>query len=854
MDKEKKNAENSQGQEALNEDNASLEAGISNETVDTEIVSQVQDSFLDYAMSVIVSRAIPDVRDGLKPVHRRVVYGMYDAGYTSDKPYVKCAKVVGDVMGKYHPHGDSAIYDTLVRLAQPFSMRYTLVDGHGNFGNMDGDEAAAYRYTECRMNKMAQEMVRDINLDTVDFVPNYDGSLEEPSVLPSRFPNLLVNGADGIAVGMATKLPSHNLGEVIDGLIALAHNPDIDTEGLMQYIKGPDFATGGIIYGLGGIREAYETGRGSFKIRSKTEIVEEDNGKSKIIVKEIPYQVRKGDLVTKIGELARDKVVEGITGIKDYSKQDVRIEIELRRDVEPLVILNKLFKLTQLEISFGVINLCIVDGAPKILSLKELLSRYLDFQIEVVRRRTVFLKKRDEGRLKIVAALLVAHDNIDEVVEMSKNSANPQDFTEKLKARFSFSDEQAKAIVQMTLGRLTGIETEKLKDEEAELKKNIEGYTILLSSRENLTEQVLKELEEIKVKYNDSRRSVISNTITSVDDEDLIAKDDIVIALTEKGYIKRMSSSEFKIQNRGGVGVKGLSMYSDDEVTKIVFSTTHTDVLFFTSLGRVYRKRGYEIPESSRIGRGAAVINLLNLDKDEKVISMISENEYDPNHFLLFATEQGIVKRTSLDQFERINNNGKYAITFKEGDNLLGVKETDGHSKVMLASSDGKLAMFEESEVRPVGRTAAGVRGMNLKDGDKLVGLSTSRDGDKIFVVSELGLGKLSPVETYRLTHRGSGGVITIKVTDKTGKLVAMRAVSGDEDYLAITDGGTVVRSPITQVRECGRNSMGVKLMNLKEKEKISSVAILPSEAEEEITSEETKEVEPSEPSGEDDI
>jgi DNA gyrase subunit A len=854
MDKEKKNAENSQGQEALNEDNASLEAGISNETVDTEIVSQVQDSFLDYAMSVIVSRAIPDVRDGLKPVHRRVVYGMYDAGYTSDKPYVKCAKVVGDVMGKYHPHGDSAIYDTLVRLAQPFSMRYTLVDGHGNFGNMDGDEAAAYRYTECRMNKMAQEMVRDINLDTVDFVPNYDGSLEEPSVLPSRFPNLLVNGADGIAVGMATKLPSHNLGEVIDGLIALAHNPDIDTEGLMQYIKGPDFATGGIIYGLGGIREAYETGRGSFKIRSKTEIVEEDNGKSKIIVKEIPYQVRKGDLVTKIGELARDKVVEGITGIKDYSKQDVRIEIELRRDVEPLVILNKLFKLTQLEISFGVINLCIVDGAPKILSLKELLSRYLDFQIEVVRRRTVFLKKRDEGRLKIVAALLVAHDNIDEVVEMSKNSANPQDFTEKLKARFLFSDEQAKAIVQMTLGRLTGIETEKLKDEEAELKKNIEGYMILLSSRENLTEQVLKELEEIKVKYNDSRRSVISNTITSVDDEDLIAKDDIVIALTEKGYIKRMSSSEFKIQNRGGVGVKGLSMYSDDEVTKIVFSTTHTDVLFFTSLGRVYRKRGYEIPESSRIGRGAAVINLLNLDKDEKVISMISENEYDPNHFLLFATEQGIVKRTSLDQFERINNNGKYAITFKEGDNLLGVKETDGHSKVMLASSDGKLAMFEESEVRPVGRTAAGVRGMNLKDGDKLVGLSTSRDGDKIFVVSELGLGKLSPVETYRLTHRGSGGVITIKVTDKTGKLVAMRAVSGDEDYLAITDGGTVVRSPITQVRECGRNSMGVKLMNLKEKEKISSVAILPSEAEEEITSEETKEVEPSEPSGEDDI
>jgi DNA gyrase subunit A len=456
--------------------------------------------------------------------------------------------------------------------------------------------------------------------------------------------------------------------------------------------------------------------------------------------------------------------------------------------------------------------------------------------------------------LKIVAALLVAHDNIDEVVEMSKNSANPQDFTEKLKARFSFSDEQAKAIVQMTLGRLTGIETEKLKDEEAELKKNIEGYTILLSSRENLTEQVLKELEEIKVKYNDSRRSVISNTITSVDDEDLIAKDDIVIALTEKGYIKRMSSSEFKIQNRGGVGVKGLSMYSDDEVTKIVFSTTHTDVLFFTSLGRVYRKRGYEIPESSRIGRGAAVINLLNLDKDEKVISMISENEYDPNHFLLFATEQGIVKRTSLDQFERINNNGKYAITFKEGDNLLGVKETDGRSKVMLASSDGKLAMFEESEVRPVGRTAAGVRGMNLKDGDKLVGLSTSRDGDKIFVVSELGLGKLSPVETYRLTHRGSGGVITIKVTDKTGKLVAMRAVSGDEDYLAITDGGTVVRSPISQVRECGRNSMGVKLMNLKEKEKISSVAILPSEVEEEITSEETKEVEPSESSGEDEI
>lgn len=827
-------------QDEINQENAELEAGIVPSLVDTEIVDQVQGAFLDYAMSVIVSRAIPDVRDGLKPVHRRVLFGMADGGYTPDKPFVKSAKIVGDVMGKYHPHGDSAIYMTLVRMAQPFSMRYCLVQGHGNFGSMDGDDPAAMRYTESKMAKLSLEMVRDMNSNTVDFVPNYDGSLEEPSVLPSRFPNLLVNGSDGIAVGMATKMPPHNLTEIIDGINYLAHHKDCSIEELMTIVKGPDFPTGGIIYGLGGIRDAYTTGRGTFKLRGKTEIKEEPNGKSKIIIKEIPYQVNKANLVAKIGELARDKVIDGITSIKDFSKTDVNVEIECRRDAVPQVILNQLFKNTQLEVSYGVTNLCIVDGAPRVLGLKDLMNYYLEFQIKVIERRTKFLKEKDEARKHIVDGLLKVHDILDvkrpggkesrdEFIDMATTSANPTEFAERLQSRYGFSEIQAKAVVQMTLGRLTGLETLKLEDEKTTLETNIANYNFILSSRENLQDVVLKELNEIKEKFGDERRSQISSQILSIDDEDLIPEDDLVITLTQKGYIKRVSTTEFKAQNRGGTGVKGMSVYNDDEVIMTIYSKTHMDLLFFTNFGRVYRKRGHEIPEYTRAGKGIPVINLLNLDKDEKVVSIINVKDYE-DKYLFFATRQGIVKRTSLDEFKRINVNGKYAITFKEGDNLLDVKVTDGHSKILLASDEGKLCMFEETDVREMGRTASGVRGMRLENGAQLVDLSTSQSGDKVFALSELGLGKISNIEDYRLTKRGAGGVITIKISEKTGKLIGMKVIKGDEDYIVVTNNGQVIRSPIEQVRICGRNSSGVKIINLKENEKVSSFTILPPE------------------------
>ncbi len=834
------NVNNEEENEKLKEENAALESGIQASLVDTEIVTQVQDSFLDYAMSVIVARALPDVRDGLKPVHRRVLFGMVEGGYTPDKPFVKSAKIVGDVMGKYHPHGDSAIYMTLVRLAQPFSMRYTLVGGHGNFGSMDGDDPAAMRYTEARMAKLALEMVRDINCNTVDYVPNYDGSLEEPSVLPSRIPNLLVNGSDGIAVGMATKMPPHNLGEVIEGINLVARNPEVSIEDLMKVVKAPDFPTGGIIYGLGGVRDAYTTGRGTFRIRAKTEIIEDNKGKSKIHITEIPYQVNKANLVAKIGELAREKTIDGITSIKDFSKTGVDIQIELRKDVVPGVVLNQLFKNTQLEVSYGVINLCIVNGAPRVLNLKQLINYYIDFQIEVIERRTKFLKAKDEARKHIVDALIKIHDILDktkpggkesrdEFVDIATGSANPQVFCEKIMDRYGFTEIQAKAVAQMTLSRLTGLETQKLVDERTELLANIEKYNFILETREHMLDVVLEELEVVKNKYADKRRTEISTSISSIDDEDLIPEEDLVITLTNKGYIKRMSTSEFKAQNRGGTGVKGMSVYNNDEVNLMIYSRTHTDILLFTNLGKVYRKRGHEIPESSRTGKGIPVLNLLNLDKDERVVTLINVEEYE-NHFLLFATVNGIVKRVSLEEFKRINCNGKKAVTFKEDDQLLDVKVTNGETKILLASDEGKLCMFNETDVRAMGRNAAGVRGMNLKEGSKLVSVSTDQYGKLVFVLSENGLGKLSPIEDYRLTNRGAGGVITIKVTEKTGKLVGMKVINGDEDYIVITNNGQTIRSPIEQVRLCGRNSVGVKIINLKDKETVSSFTVLPHE------------------------
>ena len=814
------------------ENKVEIESGIVPSLKDAEIVDEVKSSFLDYAMSVIISRALPDVRDGLKPVTRRIIYCMDESGYTPDKPFVKCAKVVGDVMGKYHPHGDSSIYMAMVRLAQDFSMRYPLVDGHGNFGTMDGDDPAAYRYTEARMEKLALEMVRDINLNTVDFSPNYDGNLEEPNVLPAHFPNLLVNGSDGIAVGMATKMPPHNLKEVILALQAYAKNPDIIVEELMGIMKGPDFPTGGIVYGLNGIRDYYATGRGTFVLRSKTQIVEENNGKSKIIITEIPYQTNKASIVAKVGELYRDKKIEGITSIKDFSKANVHIEIECKKDAVPSVVLNQLFKNTQLETSYGVINLAIVDGVPRVLSLKELLQNYLDFQIEVVRRRTVFLLDKDEKRKHIIEGLLICRDNIDEIVQMVKDSENNQDFVQRaMVSRFQFSEVQANAIITLQLGRLTHLENTKLLNEKAQLEQNIEKYHFILSSRENMRDVVLNELEEIKTKFGDDRRTVISNEFISIEDEDLIPEEEVVITLTEKGYIKRMPANEFKAQNRGGKGIKGMTTYEDDEVDKLVYSKTHTDILFFSNFGRVYRKRGYEISEGSRIAKGTHIGNLLNLDKDEKIVSIIASDDYE-NKYLFFATRKGLVKRVKLEEFVRINTNGKYAIKFNDDDNLLDVKVTDGNAKVLLASDEGQLALFDETQVRAMGRTAKGVGGMKLGNAH-LVSLATSNEGNLVFVISENGLGKLSEMEDYRETHRNSKGVKTIKITEKTGKLCAMKVVKGDEDYLAITNSGIIIRSPLSQVRRCGRNSQGVILMNMKnENDHISSITILPHEEE----------------------
>ena len=808
--------------------------------IDTEIVHEVQNSFLDYAMSVIVARAIPDVRDGLKPVHRRVIYGMVESGYTPDKPFVKCAKVVGDVMGNYHPHGDAAIYDTLVRLAQPFSMRYTLVSGHGNFGNLDGDQAAAMRYTESRLAKLGLELTKGLKEETVSFIPNYDGTCLEPVCLPSRFPNLLCNGSDGIAVGMATKMPPHNLSEVVGAIEAYAHNNDISVEELMTYIKGPDFPTGGIIYGLSGIKEAYETGRGTFRIRGKARIEEKEGGRgSKIIITEIPYQTNKAALVQKIAELAKNKIIDGITGLRDLSKQDVNIEIDCRSDVVPQVILNQLYKNSELEKSFGIINLCIVNGAPKILTLKQMLKHYIDFQAEIVEKRTLFYLKKDKERLAIVVALLLVHDNIDEVVEVAKKSRSNVEFGEWLKERFNFNEDQIKAVIALNLGRLNHIETDKLLNEKDDINADIEECNRILSSRENEIEVALKELRQIEEQFGDERRSEISTTLLSVDDEDLIPEDNIIITLTQKGYIKRMSLSEFKLQNRGGMGVKGMTVYDNDEVSKMVAAKTHTDILFFSSLGRIYRKRGYEINEANRTSKGIPALNLLNLEREETICSIVSVDDYK-DKYLLFVTKNGVTKRTKLSEFERINANGKYAIKFKEDDALIDVKVTDGTSKVIIASSNGKACMFNEEDVRAMGRTAAGVRGIKLSKGNKVVGVATSLEGKNVFVLSEYGLGKISDINSYRLTKRGAGGVITLKITPKTGDLVGLKVVNGDEDIIVITNKGQTIRTTLQQVRIIGRNSQGVKVINLKEKEKVSSFTL--SEHEEEQAETEIKE------------
>ena len=827
----------------LADENELISEGINAGLTDIPLVNTVKSSFLDYAMSVIVSRAIPDVRDGFKPVHRRIIYGMNETGTTPDKPFKKCARIVGDVMGKYHPHGDAAIYQTLVRLAQWFSMRYTLVQGHGNFGSIDGDEAAAYRYTEARMSKLSLEMVRDINCNTVDFVDNYDGTEQEPTVLPSRFPNLLVNGSSGIAVGMATNMPPHNLGEVIDGVIALAKNPEIDTLGLMEYIKGPDFPTGAMILGRSGIRDAYETGTGSIVVRSKAHIEDRgEHGLKRIVITEIPYQVNKAHMIENMANLCRDKVIEGISDIRDESNKDgIRIVLDVKRDAIPEVLLNHFYKNTQLQTSYGIINLCLIDGAPKVASLKTILQSYLDFQVEVIMRRTQFLLAKDEARDHIVVGLLKCHDNIDEIIEIIKNSETPEAAGLTLTEKFGFDDPQNQAILAMTLRRLTGIETHKLEAERAQLEENIKGYKHILESRENEIEVVIKELLEIKDRFGDERRTEISNEISSIDDEDLIPEEDIVVALTRGGYIKRVTSDTFRTQNRGGRGVKGMSTNENDIVEFMLYTKTHTDLLFFTNFGKVYRIRGHQIPESSRIGKGIPVINLINIEKDEKVMSIIGCDEYPEGRYLMFFTEEGIVKKTPILEYESIRQNGKIAITLREGDELLDVKVVTDDLYVGIASSDGKMVNFKSDEVRSMGRTASGVKGIDLADGQKAVGATTQLEGKFILAITTKGYGKMTDAEDYRKTKRGAKGVATLKASEKVGDLVTVRAVNGDEDLMVITHQGIVIRTPLGQVRIAGRNTQGVKIINLEGRQRVASIAIVAHEDEEEVVEEDAE-------------
>ena len=816
-----------------------IEDGIVPGLRDTDLAQEVRNSFLDYAMSVIVSRAIPDVRDGCKPVHRRVIYGMQMSGMLPGTAYKKSARIVGDVMGKYHPHGDAAIYSTLVRLAQPFAMRYTLVDGHGNFGSVDGDEPAAMRYTEARMTKLATEMVRDLNCDTVDMVDNYDGTEREPSVLPARFPNLLVNGSNGIAVGMATYIPTHNLGETIDAVVAVARNPEISPLEIMQdYLHGPDFSTGATILGRSGIRDYFETGTGSIVIRSKCEIKEnERTGKKQIIVHEIPYQVNKANMIESISHLVRDKVIEGITDIRDESsKGNVRVVIDVRHDSIPEVILNQLYKMTQLQTSMGIIMLCLVDGAPKILPINEILKHYLDFQVEVVERRTKFLLKKDEARDHIVVGLIKAIGDIDAIVETIKKADTPEDATKALMANFGFSEEQTAAILAMTLRRLTGLEAGKLEEERRQLEANIAKYRYILEAREHVVDVVVEELLEIKEKYSDERKTDISDEAATIEDEALIPEKDIVITLTKNNYVKRMEDDTFRTQNRGGRGVRGMTTNDEDEVAIMLHTKTHIDVMFFSNLGRVYRLRGYMIPEGSRVSKGIPIQNLLNLEKGEKVVSIIPVDDYSEGKYLFFATRDGIVKRTAIEEFASIRRNGKIAISLREDDVLLDVKHTDGDTKIALASSKGKVVRFHENEARPLGRTASGVKGIDLDEGAYVVGMTTSLEGNYILVITAKGFGKMSLNEEYRESHRGTKGVIALNTTAKNGKLVAFRSVNGDEDLMMVTNGGTVIRIPLEQVKVAHRVTQGVRVIRLEdEKQRVSSITVVPHDDEAEV-------------------
>ena len=794
-----------------------------------DIVQEIKDSFLDYSMSVITSRAIPDLRDGLKPVHRRILWSMFEDGNTPDKPHKKSATTVGYVMGHYHPHGDSSIYDAMVRLAQWFNQRYTLVDGHGNFGNIDGDGAAAYRYTEARLSKISLEMLRDIRKETVDMMPNFDETSPEPTVLPSRIPNLLVNGSMGIAVGMATNIPPHNLGEVIDACVAYIDNPDIDVNGLMQYIKGPDFPTGGIILGNSGIKKAYETGKGSITIRSRAEIVEHGNH-SQIVVTEVPYGVNTYELKNKVAELVRDKVIEGISDYHTDLKNGIKITITLKKDANPQVVLNNLYKHTSFQVNYGI-NMLVIDmGTPRTLGLKDIISKYLDHQREVIVRRTRFDLKKAEERTHILEGLKIALDNIDEVVKLIRSSKSDQDAKEGLMSRFGLDDIQSQAILDMRLRRLTGLEREKIEEELEQLIELIKDLRDILANEQRVLDIIKDEMLEIKDKYADERRTSIDMTaIDYIEDESLIPVEDIVVTLTNKGYVKRVNSQTYKTQNRGGVGVKGMTTNEEDFVEQLISMTTHDYLLFFTDKGKVYRIKGYEVPEYSRQSKGLPIINLLSIEKNEQVTVMLKVENNDPNKFIVFCTQNGLIKRTELTEFDNIRNNGKIAITLKDNDKLISARKTDGTKEIMIASSNGRMIRFNENEIRVMGRTASGVRGIDLGDGI-CVGCEVTDKTEQILVVTEKGYGKRTNIEEYRQTHRGSKGVKALNITDKNGNIVSFKIVNQNEDLMIITNNGIIIRLPIDQISITGRVAQGVKLINLKEDQNVSTVAIISKE------------------------
>ena len=806
---------------------------------ENNIVNEIESSFLDYSMSVIMARALPDLRDGLKPVHRRILYSMYESGYTPDKPHKKSARIVGDVMGKYHPHGDSSIYEAMVRMAQDFNYRNMLVDGHGNFGNIEGYGAAAMRYTESRLSKISLELLRDINKDTVDFEPNFDESEKEPTILPSRFPNILVNGTMGIAVGMATNIPPHNLGEVIDGCIAYIENQDIDTLGLMQYIKGPDFPTGATILGNSGIKKAYETGKGTITIRSKATI-EEKNGHQYIIIDEVPYGTNTSDLKNKVAELVHNKTIEGISDYHTNLKEGIKITITLKKDANAQIVLNNLYKHTGFQTNYGITLLMLDNGVPKTLGLKDIISKYIDYQKEIIIRRTRFDLNKAEKRVHILEGLKIALDNIDEIIKIIKGANSDEEAQSQLISRFNLSETQANAILEMKLRRLTGLERAKIEDELKDLLEKIKYYNEILASEEKVLDIIKEELQEIKDKYSDDRRTNIDMTaIDYIEDESLIPVENIVITLTNKGYIKRMLSENYKTQNRGGVGIKGMTTNEEDFVENLISMTTHDYIMFFTNKGKVYRIKGYEVPEFSRQSKGLPIVNLLPLEKDETVKTMLKINSEEKDGNIVFCTQKGIIKRTALSEFENIRSNGKIAISLKDNDELISVDKTTGNNEIIIASSNGRMIRFEETEIRIMGRIAAGVKGIDLGDGI-CVGCEIANPGQEVLVVTEKGYGKRTNSNEYRMTHRGSKGVKGLNVTEKNGNIVAFKLVNGDEDLMIITDSGMIIRLSVTQVSTTGRVAQGVRLINLKDEQKVSNVALILKETEEEKS--ETKE------------